>query len=120
MAVVAPAGAAPLRAGAGGGAGAYARGFGLRDAEAGRPATPDTAFGIASVAKPFTALAVLLLEEAGILAVGDSVRRWLPEFRLPGGSPQAAADAEAVTLHHLLTHTKSLCVKINSGPIGGA
>lgn len=79
--------------------------FGARDVEAGLPVTPDTVFGIASIAKPFTALAVLLLEERGALAVGDPVRKWLPEFRLYG---EAARHAPAVTIHHLLTHTSGL------------
>jgi CubicO group peptidase (beta-lactamase class C family) len=79
-------------------------GFGQRDAEAGLPATPDTVFGIASVAKPFTALAVLQLAQRGALSVEQPVRAWLPHFRLPAGSP----DSGAVTLHHLLTHTGGL------------
>lgn len=45
--------------------------FGSRDVEADLPVTFDTVFGIASVAKSFTAL-----------AVADPVRQWLPEFRL--------------------------------------
>lgn len=82
----------------------YAAGFGARDAEAGLPATPDTVFGVASVAKPFTALAVLLLAERGVLSVADPVRTWLPELRLP----RARSGAATVTIHHLLTHTSGL------------
>jgi CubicO group peptidase (beta-lactamase class C family) len=88
-----------------GGHGAKEWGFGARDAEARLRVTADTVFGIASIAKPFTALAVLLLQERGALAVTDPVRKWLPEFRLRA---EASRHASIVTIHHLLTHTSGL------------
>ncbi|HEU5314532.1 MAG TPA: serine hydrolase domain-containing protein [Chloroflexota bacterium] len=84
-------------------------GFGHRDAARTLPVTPDTIFGIGSVSKIFTAIAVLQLQEAGRLAVTDPVTRWLPAFRLPRGGGASAVDhTPAVTLHHLLTHTSGL------------
>jgi CubicO group peptidase (beta-lactamase class C family) len=83
----------------------YEGGFGFRDAEAGLPVTPDTVFGIASIAKPFTALAVLQLAERGLLSVSDPVQQWLPAFRLEG---EAASYGETITIHHLLSHTSGL------------
>ncbi|MCL6455149.1 MAG: beta-lactamase family protein, partial [Alicyclobacillus sp.] len=79
------------------------RGFGYRDAEAGRPITPDTLFGIGSITKSFTCVAILQLAEAGKLSVDHPVVRYLPAFRTP--------DAEAtrrMTLHHFMTHTSGL------------
>lgn len=58
-----------------------------------------TRFPIASVSKQFTAAAVLTLVRDGQLAVGDKVARWFP------GGP---AGWDAVTVHHLLTHTSGL------------
>jgi len=79
-----------------------ARGFGHRDAEASLPAEVDTVFGVGSITKSFTALAILLLEEDGKLSTTDAVTSHLPDLRLPGS-------AEAtITLHHLLTHTAGL------------
>ncbi|WP_370465156.1 serine hydrolase domain-containing protein [Luteimonas terricola] len=75
------------------------RGVGLADVEAGIPVTPGTNFRLASVSKQFTAAAVLLLAEDGRLRLDDPVRRWLPA--LP-------ANADGVTLHHLLSHTSGL------------
>ncbi|HEY4583475.1 MAG TPA: serine hydrolase domain-containing protein [Lysobacter sp.] len=75
------------------------RGYGLADLEAGTPATPRSNYRLASVSKQFTAAAVLLLAQDGRLRLDDPVRRWLPT--LP-------AAADAVTLHHLLTHTSGL------------
>jgi CubicO group peptidase (beta-lactamase class C family) len=79
-----------------------ARGFGYRDVEAGAIADIDTVFGSGSVTKSLTALAVLLLEEDRRLTTQDLVTAHLPELHLPG------AEAAAITIHHLLTHTAGL------------
>ncbi len=79
------------------------RGYGYRDREAKLPATPDTVYGLASITKSFTALAVLQLEEAGELRVDAPVSRYLPEFRTP--KPEWT---RRITLHHFLTHTSGL------------
>lgn len=82
---------------------ALATGFGFRDREASAPIDADTVCGVASVTKMFTALAVLLLAEDGLLRVDDPVRAYLPEFRLSGG-----ANTDAVRISHLLSHTSGL------------
>jgi CubicO group peptidase (beta-lactamase class C family) len=82
------------------GAEVYAEGFGEREIGGGAAVTPDTVFGVASVTKSFTALAIMQLAEAGKLAVDDPVRRYLPEF----GTPDPAA-TRAITIHHFLSHT---------------
>jgi CubicO group peptidase (beta-lactamase class C family) len=61
--------------------------------------TAATRFQIASVSKQFTAAAVLLLAERGLLSLDDRIGRRL------GGCPPAWHD---ITLHHLLTHTSGL------------
>jgi CubicO group peptidase (beta-lactamase class C family) len=69
----------------------------------GAAVTAQTPFLIGSVSKPFTALAVMRLVEAGRLGIDDPVRRHLPWFRL------ADADAaDRITVRHLLTHTSGL------------
>jgi len=78
----------------------YARGYGFRDVEKALPATPHTFYGIGSVTKSFTALAVLKLEEAGALNLEDPVHRFLDLRLHPFGEP--------VRVHHLLTHTSGL------------
>jgi CubicO group peptidase (beta-lactamase class C family) len=85
------------------GAEVYAEGFGRRETGADACVTPDTIFGVASVTKSFTALAIMQLHEAGKLSVDDPVTRYLPEFRTPD-----AAATRAITLHHFLTHTSGL------------
>lgn len=80
-----------------------ARGYGYRDRERGLPATTATIYGIASMTKSFTALAILQLEESRRLKVTDPVTRHLPEFRTP--SPRWT---EKITLHHFLNHSSGL------------
>lgn len=58
----------------------------------------DTRYQLASVSKQFTAAAVLLLAEDGMLHLDDPVGRWID------GCPQW----RDITLHHLLTHTSGL------------
>ena len=79
------------------------RGFGFRDRERRLPATPSTVYGIASMTKSFTALAILQLEEDGRLKVTHPVVRYLPEFRTP--SPRWTP---RITLHHFLNHSSGL------------
>ncbi len=78
----------------------YARGFGQRDLKRGLPATPDTLYGIGSVTKSFTALAILKLAEEGQLELDDPVDKYVPFPYKPMG--------EVVKLHHLLSHTAGL------------
>jgi CubicO group peptidase (beta-lactamase class C family) len=79
------------------------KGFGYRDLKKRLPATAQTVYGIASVTKSFTAMAILQLQESGSLKVQDPVVKYLPEFRTP--DPRST---RRITLHHFLTHTSGL------------
>lgn len=81
----------------------YAKGFGLRNRATGEPVTPETIFGIASVSKSFTALAIMQLADAGKLRVDDPVVKHLPEFRIRG-----VDWLEDIKIHHLMSHTTGL------------
>ena len=73
--------------------------YGMADLEHDVPNTPDTIFESGSVAKQFTAMAILLLSEDGRLSLDDEVRKHIPE--LPDyGVP--------LTIRHMLTHTSGL------------
>lgn len=61
--------------------------------------TPASKFRIGSVTKQFTAAAILLLEERGLLSTGDPVSKHVPD---------APAAWEKVTIHHLLSHTSGI------------
>ncbi|HEU4993577.1 MAG TPA: serine hydrolase domain-containing protein [Gemmatimonadaceae bacterium] len=75
------------------------RGYGMADLETGAPITVRTIFESGSVAKQFTATAVVLLAMDGKLDLADPVRKYLPEF------PQYD---RPITVRHLLTHTSGL------------
>jgi CubicO group peptidase (beta-lactamase class C family)/tetratricopeptide (TPR) repeat protein len=59
---------------------AWTAGFGFRNVEQRLKATPRTTYRTASVAKTFTAIAVLQQVEEGKLGLDDDIRKWVPEF----------------------------------------
>lgn len=77
---------------------AFCRGIGNANEEHGIPNGPQTKFRIASISKGFTAAAVLLLCEQGLLSVQDPISRFLPDFPI----------GDQVTVHQLLTHTSGI------------
>ncbi|GEC92706.1 serine hydrolase domain-containing protein [Brevibacillus brevis] len=79
----------------------YFHGFGLADnTEDAKALTADTVFGIGSVTKSFTCVAIMQLQDAGKLSVHDPVIKYLPELRTPN-----EAYTREITIHHLMTHT---------------
>ena len=76
--------------------------YGPADRASGVPVTPRTRFGLASVTKMFTAVAVADLVVAGGLRFEDRVVDVLPAGRRP------ATLHPDVTVHHLLTHTSGI------------
>lgn len=84
------------------GSAVYEKGFGYRNIEKKLPVTMDTVFGIASVTKSFTCVAVMQLQDAGKLSVHDPVIKYLPEFSTPSDK------TGKMTIHHFMTHTAGL------------
>jgi len=81
--------------------------FGVRDL-AGRPATPDTIYYIASCTKTYNGLAIVKLAEEGKIDLDAPVRTYLPQLKLPD-----EALASSITVRDLLCHRYG----INSGDI---
>lgn len=77
----------------------YKNGFGLANLEYDIPIMPSSVFHVASMAKQFTAMAALLLEESGRISLDDPISRYLPDC------PEYA---EAVSVRHLIHHTSGL------------
>lgn len=77
----------------------YTQGYGLANLEYALPIKPNTVFHVASVSKQFTAMAVMLLVEEGLLDLRADIHRYLPE--LPDFGHE-------ITLWHLLHHTSGL------------
>jgi CubicO group peptidase (beta-lactamase class C family) len=75
------------------------KGYGQADRGQGLPMGTDAVFSLGSITKPFTAAAILRLQELGKLNTGDPIGRFLE------GVP---ADKAGITLEHLLTHSSGL------------
>ncbi len=102
--------------------------LGHRDIAGGVPMTRDSLFRIASMTKPVTSIAVMMLVEEGKLKLDDPVTRWLPELadmqvlNDPVGSLDATTPATRdITVEDLLTHRSGLAYGFTSmGPIAYA
>jgi CubicO group peptidase (beta-lactamase class C family) len=74
------------------------------------PMRRDTIFRIASMTKPVTAVATMLLVEDGVIALDDPVERWLPELadrrvlrRIDGPIDETVPAKRPITVRDLLT-----------------
>jgi CubicO group peptidase (beta-lactamase class C family) len=74
------------------------KGYGMANYELDAPNTPQTKFHIASISKDFTAAAILLLEERGVISVNDTLDKYIPDY--PKGN--------SITIQHLLVHTSGI------------
>ena len=95
----------------------YFRGVGMRDREAGVPMPTDAIFRIASMTKPVTSVAAMILVDEGKLSLDDPVAKYIPEFKDPKLLDGKPAGRE-ITVRHLLTHTSGLTYRFMGGPLG--
>ena len=79
--------------------------YGMANYELSVPNSLHTRFHVASVSKSFTAAAILLLQQRGLLSLNDPLTKFVPDY--PAG--------EKITIHHLLTHTSGI-PNVNSFP----
>ena len=75
------------------------RGYGLANREWSIPNDGDTKFRLASVSKQFTAVAIMILNERGLVDLDAPVKTYLAD---------APATWDGVTIRHLLTHTSGV------------
>ncbi len=80
----------------------YKRGFGRRRLDPELPVDENTIYGIASMSKSFTTLALAILQTEGKVNFDDPVAKHFPDFRVPG------IPKSAVTLRHLAMHTAGI------------
>jgi CubicO group peptidase (beta-lactamase class C family) len=72
--------------------------YGMANYELSVPNTPRTKFHLASVSKTFTAAAIMILQEHGLLNVRDPLAKFIPDY--PNG--------DRISLQHLLTNTSGI------------
>jgi CubicO group peptidase (beta-lactamase class C family) len=110
--------------------------YGQMDLESKKPMPKDGLFRLASMSKPITAVAVMMMVEEGTVRLTDPVSRFIPEFKtmkvavakpgaragVPGGGPAPVPEfdtvsaAREITVRDLLTHGSGLV----SGGLGSA
>lgn len=75
------------------------KGYGMANYEHNVPNTPHTKFRMGSLTKQFTAMAIMQLEEKGLLNVEDPIIKYFPDYPEVG---------KIIAIHHLLTHTSGI------------
>ncbi|MHA1210953.1 MAG: serine hydrolase domain-containing protein, partial [Candidatus Heimdallarchaeota archaeon] len=78
----------------------YSKGFGARDLKNNLSATPDTLFGIGSVTKSFTTLAIMQLVEQGKLSLDDPISKYVP-FKL-------GKKDKPILIRHFMSHSSGI------------
>ena len=89
----------------------YEKCYGTTSLTSNEAITDTTLFRLASMTKPITAVATLILMERGLLSLEDSVDKFLPEFK--GVKIKTASGEESVphslpTIKNILTHTSGI------------
>ncbi len=87
---------------------AYTEAFGFRDREVGAAMTSDAIFRVASMTKPLTSVAAMMLSEAGLLDIAAPAAEYLPEFGGLTVGVERRKPARAMTVHDLMRHTSGL------------
>jgi D-alanyl-D-alanine carboxypeptidase len=85
----------------------FAKDAGLASSDGHMPIDGQTIFELASLSKSFTALAVMQLQEQGLIDLELSLSRYLPDM------PKAW---EAISVHHLLSHQSGVPDWLNRWP----
>ena len=95
----------------------YHEAFGVSSTLRRTPMAKDTIFNMASMTKPVTSVAIMMLVDEGRLALDDEVAKYLPRYRNPlvisrfneaDGSYETRPARRPITIRHLLTHTSGI------------
>ena len=95
----------------------YTGAFGRQNVAAGVPMATDTIFRIASMTKPVTSVAVMMLVQEGDIGLDDPVSDYLPafegeqvieNFNAADKTYTTRPASGPITVRHLLTHTSGL------------
>jgi len=102
----------------------HLKAVGMADREEKKPMRTDSIFRIASMTKPVTSVAIMMLYDQGKLGLDDPVSKYIPEFKntevLVSVDPFKTRPAkQEITIRHLLTHTSGIGYNFTAkvGPI---
>jgi methyl acetate hydrolase len=100
----------------------YVEAVGLASVAGRRPMHADSIFRIASMTKPVTSVAAMMLYEQGRLSLDEPVKAYLPDYEQPPvlvsfdratGHLETRPATRPITIRHLLTHTSGLAYALN-------
>jgi N-acyl-D-amino-acid deacylase len=94
-----------------------AKGYGWANLETGQTVTPLTLFGLASLSKPITALAILLLLEQGKLGLDEPAFDYIQHIKPPRGA-RVDPRLYKITVRQLLNHSGGWNRAVSGDPIG--
>ena len=102
-----------------------AEAIGWSDIETRTPMRDDALFRIASMTKPVTSVAALMLVEQGRIALDDPITRWIPELaelnvlrEVTGPLSDTVPARREITVEDLLTHRSGLAyAPFSEGPL---
>ncbi|WP_257454954.1 serine hydrolase domain-containing protein [Archangium lipolyticum] len=110
------------------GSDSYVKAIGHLDREKGAALREDALFRIASMTKPITSVAVMMLVEEGKLGLDEPISKYLPEWQnvqvlaappsTPGGSYSTVPAQTPITVKQLLTHTSGISYRFMGPPLG--
>jgi CubicO group peptidase (beta-lactamase class C family) len=95
----------------------YNEAFGKSSTLGNTAMTKDTIFNMASMTKPVTSVAIMMLVDEGKLKLDDEVAKYLPKWKDPvviskfneaDASYETRPAKRAITIRHLLTHTSGI------------
>ena len=98
----------------------YMKSFGAADIDSNKKMTNDAIFRIASMTKPVTSVAVMMLYEEGKFLLDDPISKFIPEFKEP---KVLAADGKTepakreITIRDLLRHTSGISYRFWGKPV---
>jgi CubicO group peptidase (beta-lactamase class C family) len=105
---------------------AHLEAHGVMDLESKLPMPKNAAFRIASMTKPVTSVAIMMLYEDGKLFLTDPVSRFIPAFKSmtvvegSGAEAKSAPARRAITIRDLLSHRSGITYGfLNGGAVGG-
>ena len=95
----------------------YNEAFGKSSTLSNTPMAKDTIFNMASMTKPVTSVAIMMLVDEGKLKLDDEVAKYLPKYKDPlviskfneaDASYETRPAKRPITIRHLLTHTSGI------------
>ena len=101
----------------------YHEAFGKSRTISNTPMAKDTIFNMASMTKPVTSVAIMMLVDEGKLRLDDDVAKYLPKYKNPlviskfnetDATYETRPAKGPITIRHLLTHTSGLGYAVGS------